>query len=211
MPSTSTTHTRHEPVSDRPREVAHRRDRDPVLARDVEDRLALGAGDIDAVDLERVDGHAALPPLADRADARRAGPVDDVGRVLVAEVAERAEDRVRGALAEAAQARPADHVGEPLHRREIRLGRLAARDRVEQQPQLRRADPARDALAARLLAAEVHEVLRHVDHAARVVHDDHPARAHERADRRSATRSRPACRGTGRGCSRRPGRRSGPP
>ena len=62
VPSTSTTHTRHEPVSDRPREVAHRRDRDPVLARDVEDRLALGARDVDAVDLEREDGHAALPP-----------------------------------------------------------------------------------------------------------------------------------------------------
>ncbi len=53
--------------------------------------------------------------------------------------------------------------------------------RVEQHVQLGGADPAGDALAARLLAAEVHEVLGDVDHAGGVVHDDHAARAHERA------------------------------
>ena len=102
-----------------PVEVAHRRDVDAVLGRHGEDRLAIGPGDVGAVDPERVDGHAGTACRLDRADPGRADPVDDVGEVLVAEVAQGAEDRVRGALAEAAQAGPLDHRGEPLHLGEV--------------------------------------------------------------------------------------------
>ena len=135
-----------------PVEVAHRRDVDAVLGGDREDRLAVVPGHVGAVDPERVDGHAEHRLRLDRADPGGADPVDDVGEVLVAEVAQGAEDRVRGALAEAAQARPLDHVGEPLHLGEVVHRRLAAGDPVEQHPQLRGADPAGNALAARLLA-----------------------------------------------------------
>ena len=76
-------------------EVAQRRDVDAVLACDGEDRLALGAGDVGAVDPQRVDASCGHRLRLDRADAGRADPVDDVGQVLVAEVAQRAEDRVR--------------------------------------------------------------------------------------------------------------------
>ena len=118
-----------------PVEVAHGRDVDPVLGRHGEDRLAIGPGHVGAVDPERVDGHAGTACRLDRADPGRADAVDDVGEVLVAEVAQGAEDRVRGALAEAAQAGPLDHRGEPLHLGEIvrsspgrwRSGRAASR------------------------------------------------------------------------------------
>ena len=45
-----------------PVEMAQRRDVDAVLPRHVENRLACGAGDVDAVDAQRVDGHRRPPP-----------------------------------------------------------------------------------------------------------------------------------------------------
>ena len=71
-----------------PVEVAHRRDLDPVLGRHGQDRLALVAGDVDAVDPERVDWSCRHRRRLDRADAGRADAVVDVGEVLVAEVAQ---------------------------------------------------------------------------------------------------------------------------
>ena len=94
-----------------PVEVAQRRDVDAVLAGDVEDRLAGGAGDVDAVDAQRVDGHRAADVDIVHTPGR-AGAVVDVGEVLVAEEPQRAEHRVRRALPEAAQARLGDHLGE---------------------------------------------------------------------------------------------------
>ena len=66
--------------------------------------------------------------------------------------------------------------------------------RVEQPVHLHRARPARDALAARFVRAEFHEEFRDFHHARVLVHDDHAAGAHDRAERLAATRNRPACR-----------------
>ena len=57
-PAISTTHRRQAPRSWMPGEVAQARDVDPVLLGDLHDRLAVVAGDVPAVDRERVDGHA---------------------------------------------------------------------------------------------------------------------------------------------------------
>ena len=108
-PATSTRHRRHAPDVGQPVEVAQRRDVDAVLAwRRRGSTGPRGAPTSRPVDRERVDGPACrAPPVTccDRADARGADVRShDVREVLLAEVAERAEDRVRGRLAQAAQA-----------------------------------------------------------------------------------------------------------
>ena len=182
-PAISTMHRRQAPRSRDPLEVAQGRDVDPVLDRHVQDRRALGPGDVLAVDLQGVDGgHAITSAGLDRADAGGTDLVDDVGHVLVPEVAQRAEDRVGRTLAEAAERGLLDDAGQPLERGQVVRRRDAARDQVEEHPHLGRADAAGGALAARLVAAEVLEVPGDVHHARGVVHDDQAAGAHERAD-----------------------------
>ena len=114
-----------------------------------------------------------------------AGPAplrDDVVLELVAEVAQGREHRVRRALAEPAERRVADHPAQLVERLEVLVGRLAVREAVEDPQRLVEADPARDALAAALRVGELDEVAGDVDHAVVFVHDDHAARAHDRAE-----------------------------
>ena len=108
-PAISTRHSRQAPTSVRPSRWQSVGDVDPVLARPP--RGSSGrrvAGDFLAVDREGVDRRSChgTSPWPARSCRPRPGRrcVDDVGEVLVAEVAQRAEDRVGRGLAQAAQA-----------------------------------------------------------------------------------------------------------
>ena len=116
------------------------------------------------------------------ADARRAALFDDVCFVLVAEILERRQDRVRRRLTERAHCVRLDVVAELFHLIEILERAVAGRDLVEHFEKASRTDTARRALAAALVDREVEEEARDVDHAGRVVHDDHTAGAHHSAD-----------------------------
>ena len=79
------------------------------------------AGDVAAVDPERVDGGHAITSAGCSIAQTPAGQtlVHDVGEVLVPEVAQRAEDRVGRALAEAAERHLLDDPGQPLELGEV--------------------------------------------------------------------------------------------
>src|SRR5581483_4100632 len=70
---------------------------------------------------------------------------------------------------------------EALELIEVALDGLAVGHPVDQAERLDRPGPAWHAFAARLDHRELEEVAGHVDHAGRVVHHDHPARADDRA------------------------------
>jgi hypothetical protein len=114
-----------------------------------------------------------------------------VGFVLVAEPAQCAQHRVGRRLAEAAEARVLDDAGklleldDALEARQRIVAALFARrprDRGQDLEHPPRAFAAGDALAAALALDEVHEELGDVHHAGVLVHDDHAAAAHHRAD-----------------------------
>ena len=163
-------------------EMTQRRDVDAVLPRDVEDRLPGAAGDVDTVDAERVDGHQ----TAANFDIVQT-PAGQVRSSMWARYSSRKNRSVLNTGFEALCPRPHRLVSVTISARlsqssQVVAVRFAVADPFEQGVELHRADPARDALAARLVAAEAHEVLGDVDHARGVVHDDHAARAHDRAD-----------------------------
>ena len=107
----------------------------------------------------------------------------DVGQVLVAEVAQGAEDRVRRAwprphrLVFFTMSHSSSSSARSSHGRPAPPVILSSRSYIWAVP-----DAARNALAAGFAPAEFHEVLGHVHHARRVVHHDHAARAHDGAD-----------------------------
>ena len=102
--------------------------------------------------------------------------------VLVSEVPQRAQNRVRRGLTELAERRLLDLSPQRLQRLEI--GRLAfAFGNVGEDLQHAfRADSAGHALAAGLALGELDEVPRDLDHAGFFVHHDEATRAHDRAD-----------------------------
>ena len=148
------------------------------LARDRADGAvagALGAALALVGDLELEEPHAG---------AGGALLVAHVGDVLVLEVAQRGEDRVRGRLAEAAERRVLDRVGQVLELDEHLLGALAGADLLEHLEHAAGADAAGRALAAGLVLGEPEVELRHRGHAVLVGEDDHAAGAHHGPDLR---------------------------
>ncbi len=105
----------------------------------------------------------------------------DVLDVFVLEVAERAEHRVGRCLPKAAQAGLLDCAAEIHKQVQIVHGSGSIADARKQREHLRRSRAAGNALAAGLGHAELDEETRDVDHARRVVHDDHSARSHHRS------------------------------
>ncbi len=114
------------------------------------------------------------------ADKGVAPLVDDVSLVLVAEVAQGAEDRIGGGLTQAAHGGVLDDDGQLFEQLQVIEGAAAFGDVLQNLVHPLGALAAGVALAARLILEKGHEVLGHVDHAGVFVHDDHPAGAHDR-------------------------------
>src|SRR5205823_2642811 len=104
--------------------------------------------------------------------------------VLLAEVADGRVDDPAGRVAEAAQA-PAvlQAVRHTDERAELDLRALVGEDPLVGPHRPVAADPARRALAARLVGVELEQPVRRLDDAMRVVHHDHAARAAHRPGR----------------------------
>ncbi len=146
----------------------------PTRRGALEDRLA----DVSSV-LDTVEGDGDCLVTAVQAWATSA-PISSV--VLVAEVGQGAEHRVRCRLSETAQAGVSDHCAQVLEISQILFGAPAVGDPLEQVVHLHRTRPARGALAAALIHGELHEELGDVGHADLVVHDDETAGAHDRSE-----------------------------
>jgi len=101
-----------------------------------------------------------------------------MGLVLVAEVAQGAQDRIGRRLPEAAVRRGGDVDGLPLQPVQVRGLAPADDDLLQHAQQDLEPHAAGHALAAGLVDAELREEPGHVHHAARVVHDDDASRAH---------------------------------
>ena len=101
--------------------------------------------------------------------------------VFVLEVCERGQHRVRRSLTETAQGGILDHLGEGAQLLDVAGFAVALRDPGEDVEHTGRALAARGALAARLVADEVHEKLRDGHHARILVHDDEAAGTDDRA------------------------------
>ena len=129
----------------------------------------------------------------------------------MAEVAQGAEHRVGGRLAQAAEAGVLDHIAERLELMQVGPCPDALTDPLQEPVELDRAGAAGDALAAGFVHAEFHEEPGHVDHARVLVHDDHAAGAHDRPDLGQRLVIDGRVEERRRGCSRRRARRSGPP
>ena len=106
--------------------------------------------------------------------------------ILLAEVGEGAQDRVRGGLAQAAEGGVLDNLGETLEALDVFHRAPAVRDAVEDLQHAAVADAAGRTLAAGLVHGEFEEELRDGDHAVVLIHDDHAAGAHHRSGRREA-------------------------
>ena len=101
--------------------------------------------------------------------------------VFVLEVGERGQHGVRRRFAETAQGGVLDHLGEGAQLLNVAGAAVALRDPGENVEHTGRALAARGALAARLVADEVHEKLRDGHHARVLVHDNEAAGADDRA------------------------------
>ena len=139
-PAISTRQSRQAPTSEVPSRWQSVGIANPGLARRLEDRLVLAGAQGLPVDRECLDRHASPALLrtgtlaslrlthVDRAVDRGAvaaairAAVTDQGLVLVAEVAERAEHRVGGRLAQPAEAGVLDHVAERFEQVQIGCG-----------------------------------------------------------------------------------------
>ena len=143
---------------------------DGVGGAGVEAHMTAGAG-------VRVDG------VADQraAYSGRAAPLDHVSHDLFAEVAQGGEHGVGRAAAQLAQRTLDDVVAELLEQLDVVHRAQALGDALEDLEHPLRADAAGHALAAALLGRELQEELGEVDHAGRVVDDDHAAGAHHGA------------------------------
>ena len=108
--------------------------------------------------------------------------VANVLDVLVAEMADRREDGVGRRLPEAAERGVLDHFAQFDESLDVGLFAAPFADAVEDFQHPLCAHAAGNALAARFLADELDEVAGDVDHATGFVHDDQPARAHDRAE-----------------------------
>ena len=109
------------------------------------------------------------------ADFRRAFFVVNMRFVLVAEMLERAQHRIRRGFAQHAEARRVDLRRQAFQLLNVAIFPFAIADSFENIQHLARSDAAGDALAARLFLAEIEEKPRHIDHARIFVHDNHAA------------------------------------
>ena len=116
-----------------------------------------------------------------RADGRRAAVVPDVVLVLLPEVADGAQDGVRGCLAEAAEGGVLDDGRHLLEELDVAFLAFSFGDVRQDLQHPLRPLPAGGALPAGLVLAEIHEEAGHVDGALVFVHDDEAARSHDGA------------------------------
>ena len=207
-----------------PLELAEGRDVDPVLSGDLEDRLACGG----AAELA-VDGNgdcathqlpascrAATPPTLPFGECISQTPAGQRFSTTCARYSSRKYRRVLstgfGQVWPRAQRLAFRRRSAALGASSSSVGIALAVNRVvEQLEDLRGANPAGNALAAGLVLAEVDEEPGDVDHAGRLVHHDHAARAHDRADLVERVVVDRHIQVLAPGCSRRRGRRSGRP
>ena len=97
--------------------------------------------------------------------------VHHMGQILVPEVAQGALHRLAGALAQAAQSRLGNGVGQILQQLQVLHGALVADDAVQDLQHALGALPAGDAFAAALVLVEAHEEAGSLHHAGVLVHD----------------------------------------
>ncbi len=140
------------------------------------DRASLGA-------LAAADALLAVDDIAHKflADTGTALLVDHVLHILVPEVVESRQNRVRRGLAKAAQGGVLDNGGQVAQLLEVIHRAAAVGDLLKDFAQTLVADTAGRALAAALLAGELEVELGDSRHTARLVHNNHTARAHHRA------------------------------
>ena len=203
-PLISTRHSRHAPTSVKPFQVAQRGNKDVVLPRYLQNRLVLRAltSTPSMISVFTSTAVLILPPCkffcpfrwlpiirAARTHSCSAAMVIDVLHILIAEVAQRAQHRIGRGQAQPAETGVLHHIAQIDQQIQIVMGRLAIANFGQQFIHLRRARAARNALAAGLRHAELHEEAGHIDHAGGIVHDDHAARAHHRSRPDQAPRS----------------------
>ena len=118
------------------------------------------------------------------ADARRAALIPDMRNVFIPEIFQRGQNRIRRRLTQAAERRIADHLAELL--KPCQVAHLAFPcDKLFQHLQNALVpDSAGGTFPTGFLDGKIHEKARNIDHAVGFVHDDKPARSHNRADRR---------------------------
>ncbi len=101
--------------------------------------------------------------------------------VFVSEVPECAEYGIGGRPAETAHCRVLHSRGQFLKENHLLERSFACRDVLQDFMHSLGALSTREAFSARFILQEFHEVLRDIDHAGVLIHDDHAARAHDRA------------------------------
>src|SRR5450759_1051916 len=117
------------------------------------------------------------------AHARRAALFLDVGFVFVAEITDRAEDRIGGRFAQAAERTVFDGLTHLFQQLDVTLPTFAVYDVGQDRMHLEHALATGHALAARFELGEIQEIAGHVHHAGVFVHHDHAARPHHGASR----------------------------
>ena len=133
-----------------------------------------------------------VDPVGEQAGALLGGTllIADMGLVLVAEIADRCQNGVRGRLTQTAQCAVLDTLAELFQQLHIALFALALADAVEDLQNTRRADAARRTFPAGLLGRKAQEEPGHIDHTGAVIHNDHTAGTHDGASRASGPCSR---------------------
>lgn len=114
--------------------------------------------------------------------SRRALLVMDVRLVLLREIPKAGKDRVRRCLAKGTERADPHSMRDLLYLLDILRLALALRDLLKDIAEALAADTAWGALSAGLINGEVEIELGDVDDTVILVHDDHSARAHHRAD-----------------------------
>ncbi len=115
------------------------------------------------------------------ADEGPAPVVPDVLLILITEIVQRTQNRVRRRLPQAAHGCVLHNLGQLLEKVYLFRCCCSLGDVVEDLVHPLCPFAAREALATRLILEKAHEVLGHIDHAGVLVHDDHAARAHDRS------------------------------
>ena len=116
------------------------------------------------------------------ADHGRASLLDHVLFILGPEIPQGGKHGVGRRLPEPAERGVLDRAGQLLRgRSRSSMAAFPSRDPLDDLPHPLRPFPAGNALAAGLVAEEIQEILGDIDHAGLLVHDDHAARAHDRA------------------------------
>ena len=106
----------------------------------------------------------------------------DMGQVFITEILQGCQHRVGGALPQAAEAGVFHQIAEVFQGGQIVWRPPSCRYLREGIMDLPRSHPAGHAFTAGLGHTELHKEFRHIHHAGGLIHDDHAAGTHDRAD-----------------------------